>query len=114
MIAKAYDELVKSNETLIDKFKVYLDASNYDGKKDFKKWLGELVTATKSLESALSDTNSKLSVMRKALDEYVKQHKADIAKDSALTEAVSKIIRVMDAVQTNVESIQTHLNRNKA
>jgi predicted RNase H-like nuclease (RuvC/YqgF family) len=113
-LKKTYDDLVKSNEELGKKFGAYVDASDYHGKKDFKKWLGELQKATKELEDALADTKSKLAAMKKALEDFVKLHKAELEKDKDAMGALRKISEVMSGIEENTKKVQRHLDYHKA
>ena len=114
MLEKLFNDLVASNEALIDKFKKYLDASNYDGKRNFKTWLGELVKAMDQLESALADTKDKRIAMGKALDDFVKMQGPNISANKAAVETVSRISLVMADIHTNIETIKVHIKKYKA
>jgi hypothetical protein len=111
---KSYDDLLKSSEVLYKKFEVYVAASDYDGKKDVKIWLGELVKAMKELESALADTKAKLATMETAFEEFWKANKAVLEKDKEAMDALKKISAVMDMIGEDIKKITAHLNRNKA
>jgi chromosome segregation ATPase len=113
-VKKTYEDLVKSNDELIKKFRAYVEASNYDGKKDLKKWLGDLQKATKEVEDALADTRSKLADMKKALEDFVKLHKAELEKDKDAMDALRKILEVMSGIEENTKKIQRHLDYHKA
>ena len=114
MLEQLFNELVASNESLIDKFKKYLDASNYDGKKNFKIWLGELVKAMDQLEAALADTKNKRTAMGRALDEFVKAHGPNISSNKAAVDKVARISGVMADIHTNMETIKVHIKKYKA
>jgi hypothetical protein len=53
---EAYDDLVKSHNTMIDVFRKYVDASEYDGKTDVTQWMVELTKAVMKLKAAVADT----------------------------------------------------------
>ena len=111
---KSYQDLIKCNDDLDKRFTAYAAVSKYDGKQDSKKWLGELITAMKAVESALADTKAKLAAMEKAFEEYVKANKATIDTDKDAKASLQKVSDWMDQVSKYIKKVEIHLNKHKA
>src|SRR5215468_1449712 len=90
-VLEAYDDAIEAYGKLVDKFGAYTDASTYDGKKDFGKWLAALDKATKEVEAAYADSKAKTATLEKTLDDYLKANRDKIKDDKAKKEAVEAV-----------------------
>ena len=64
-VIEAYDNAVSAYGNLVTKFGAYVEASSYDGKKDFGKWLAALDEAI-----AKDDRSTIKAVLKDAVPEF--------------------------------------------
>jgi hypothetical protein len=112
-VSEAYDDAVSAFSKLVEKFGVYVEASSYDGKKDFGKWLGALDKATKEVEAAYSDSKTKTATLEKTLDDYLKANRDKIKDDKAKKEAVNAVDAGIRSMTDGLKEMRKHLDQYK-
>jgi len=112
-VLEAYDAAVAAYSNLVAKLGAYADASSYDGKKDFGKWLGALDKATKEVEAAYTDSKTKTATFEKTLDDYVKANREKIKDDKAKREAVEAADNAIRSMAEGLKEIRKHLDEYK-
>ena len=112
-VLEAYTAAVDAFSELVKKFQAYAEASEYDGKEDFGKWLDKLQKATKEVESAYGDAKAKTATLEKTLDDYVKANRDKIKGDKAKEEGVKAADEAIRSLQQGLQEIRYHLDANK-
>src|SRR5438874_13748493 len=112
-VEEAYNDAADAYSNLVKKFGAYVDASSYDGKKDFKKWLGELDKATKEVEAAYSDAKTKTSTLETTLDDYIKANRDKIKDDNKKKAAVDAVDEAIRSLHEGLKNIRSHLDEYK-
>jgi len=112
-VIEAYDAAVSAYGNLVTKFGAYVEASSYDGKKDFGKWLAALDKATKEVEAAYADAKAKTATLEKTLDDYLKANRDKIKDDKAKKEAIDAVDNAIRSMTEGLTEIRQHLDQYK-
>jgi hypothetical protein len=112
-VLEAYDDALSAYGNLVTKLGAYSEASSYDGKKDFGKWLAALDKATKEVEAAYADAQTKTATLEKTLDDYLKANRDKIKDDKAKKEAVDAVDNAIRSMTDGLKEIRKHLDRYK-
>jgi len=112
-VPEAHDAAITAYGDLVAKLEAYVNASNYDGKKDFGKYLADLDKATKAVEAAYSNAKTKTDVLEKTLEDYIKANRDKIKDDAAKKEAVSAVDATIRTLREGLQQIRYHLDQYK-
>lgn len=112
-VSEAYNDAVDAFSLLVTKTGAYEEASSYDGKKDFSKWLGALDKATKEVEAAYADSKAKTATLKKTLDDYLKANRDKIKDDKGKIEAVDAVDKGIQSMTDGLTKIRRHLDEYK-
>jgi hypothetical protein len=112
-VLEAYDQAISAYGNLVAKLGVYAEASSYDGKKDFGKWLAALDKATKEVEAAYADSKAKTATLEKTLDDYLKANRDKIKDDKDKKEAVQAVDDAIRTMTEGLKEIRNHLDQYK-
>jgi hypothetical protein len=106
-----YTVMVVNNNAMVKKFKTYVAASKYDGKKDIKKWRAELEKAILDVRITLGQTQDACREMNKALIKFTERNKEWFNKDQKAQSWLKKVLSVVMDVEKNMGNVQDHLKR---
>jgi hypothetical protein len=110
-IEQAAVDFRNSFSDLNSKFSAYTKASTYDGKKDYRKWVADLIKVSKEVVAAVGATIGKLAIFENVVKDYAKKHDAAIKNDKKQQQLMTDIAQEIKSTRIILLAALQHMEK---